>query len=52
MDKGTGKVFHVHSKKVCTGRRGITTLILNESLDGGECSTTHPGRFSAVNELP
>ena len=23
-----------------------------KALDGGECSTSHPGRFSAVNELP
>jgi len=30
IDKGMGNVLHVHGKKICTGRRGITALILND----------------------
>jgi hypothetical protein len=30
IDKSTGNVFHVHGKKVCTRRRCIATLILND----------------------
>jgi hypothetical protein len=30
------------------GSRGTTTLSLTSALDGGEWSTSHPGRFNPV----
>jgi len=37
--------------KACSGSGGTAPLILTSALDGGEWSTSRPGRFSPGKEL-